>query len=70
MAGGKVEEAVRLFVPYKDSPGGAKEHESYDACGHGACRASRRERDSGPDCRGHRTVCPEHKSELEVVVIG
>ena len=51
LAGGKVEKAVRLVVPIKDSPRGAEECERYDTCGHSTGRASRREHDSAPDCR-------------------
>src|SRR5215469_10149715 len=43
LAGGKIEEAVRLVIPDNDSPCSAKEQEGYDACGHGTRWASRRE---------------------------
>jgi hypothetical protein len=51
LAGGKVEDVIRLVVPHKDSPGSAEEQKRHDACGNGTYRAARREYDSAPDCR-------------------
>jgi hypothetical protein len=64
----KVEEAVGPVFPYKDSTGSCEKHEGYDACGHGACRARRRERDSAPNCRGQPTVDPKRQSKLQVTI--
>jgi hypothetical protein len=68
LAGREVEEVVRPVVRGKNSPGGAEEHEGYDACGHGTSRTGYREDDSAPDCRGYPTVEPKHQSDLQAIV--
>ena len=71
LAGGEVEEAVRLkVVRPMDDPGADEAIESYEPCGYGACGACGRENNSAPDCRTCFGTVEKHPWNPQALVAG